>query len=56
MLTINGFPQKAEGNIQQSVRLYDIKASHRLSKRGKAGRRIGGLHVTLSKHENANDD
>ena len=46
MIEINGFPQKAEKNTEQlvidlademsiSVRLYDIKASHRLSKREK---------------------
>ena len=59
MIEINGFPQKAEENTEQlvtdlademgiSVRLYDIKASHRLPKREKAGRPIGGLHMTSS--------
>ena len=51
MIEINEFPHKAEENTEQLVvdlademgiciRLYDIKASHRLSKRGKAGRDI----------------
>ena len=50
MIEINGFPQKAEEITEQlvtdiadmgiAIRLYDIKASHRLSKREKAGRPI----------------
>ena len=49
MIEINGFPQKTEENTEQlpvvidlademgiSIRLYDIKASHRLSNREKA--------------------
>ena len=51
VIEINGFPQKAEENNERlvidlvddmdiSIRLYDIRASHRLSKREKAGRAI----------------
>ena len=51
MIEINGFSHKAEENTEQlvvdlademgiAIRLYDIKASHRLSERGKAGRAI----------------
>ena len=51
MIEINRFPHKGEENTEQlvvalademgvSIRLYDIKASHRLLKRGKAGSAI----------------